>query len=104
MPAWPFNVFIAAEAQGRRIGGGANQQRGQSKGRKQKRKEESPEEEDETRPMLCPNCKEMVIAAEMAAHTVACYRNSTKCRICGEIIQKDRKKEHIIKFRDYKRL
>jgi len=41
----------------------------------------------------------MVIAAEMAAHTVACYRNSTKCRICGEIIQKDRKKEHIIKFR-----
>jgi hypothetical protein len=54
--------------------------------------------------MLCPNCKEMIQAREMAAHTVACYRNSTKCRICGEIIQKDRKKEHIIKFRDYKRL
>jgi hypothetical protein len=97
--------FVAAEAQGRRIGaGGANQQRGQSKGRKQKRKEESPDPEDETRPMLCPNCKEMIQAREMAAHTVACYRNSTKCRICGEIIQKDRKKEHIIKFRDYKRL
>ncbi len=58
-----INKFrVAAEAQGRRIGGGANQQRGQSKGRKQKRKEESPDQEDETRPMLCPNCKEMIEA------------------------------------------
>jgi hypothetical protein len=41
---------------------------------------------------------------DMATHTVACYRNSTKCRICGDIIQKDRKKDHLNKFRDYKRL
>jgi len=40
----------------------------------------------------------------MATHTVACYRNSTKCRLCGMIIQKDKKKEHINRFRDIKKL
>lgn len=63
------------------------------------------DDEDDTlenaKPMLCPNCKQMISAVEMATHTVACYRNSTKCKICGEIIQKDRKKDHINKFRDY---
>ena len=46
----------------------------------------------------------MVQEAEIATHTVSCYRKSTKCKIWGEIIQKDRKKEHITKFRDYQRL
>lgn len=46
----------------------------------------------------------MILPANLATHTVECYRNSTKCKICGEIIQKDKKKEHINKFRDYKRL
>lgn len=36
----------------------------------------------------------------MATHTVACYRQATKCKICGEVIQKDKKKEHITKYRD----
>jgi predicted transcriptional regulator len=55
--------------------------------------------------MVCPNCKETLYGMkEMATHTVACYRNSTKCRACGDIILKDKKQEHIRKFRDFKRL
>lgn len=51
--------------------------------------------------MLCPNCKQVIQPAEIALHTVECYRNSTKCRVCGDIIQKDRKRDHIVKFKDY---
>lgn len=37
---------------------------------------------------------------ELAAHTVQCYRNSTKCKVCGDIINKDKKKEHLMRWRD----
>lgn len=63
------------------------------------------DEQEEDKPMVCPNCRETFSGVnEMATHTVACYRNSTKCRICGEIILKDRKKDHLTKFRDFKRM
>ena len=41
---------------------------------------------------------------ELAAHTVQCYRNSTKCKVCGEIIRKDKKKEHLMRWRDQNQL
>ena len=37
---------------------------------------------------------------DMVTHTVVCYRNSTKCKLCGEVILKDKKKEHLTKWRD----
>lgn len=33
------------------------------------------------------------------AHTVQCYRASTKCKICGEVILKAKKKEHLEQWR-----
>ena len=54
--------------------------------------------------MLCPNCKVIIPGPEIATHTVLCYRKTTKCKICGEIIQKDEKKAHLNKFRDYAKL
>ena len=38
--------------------------------------------------------------AEAPAHTIQCYRNSTKCKICGEIILKEKKKEHLARWRN----
>jgi ankyrin repeat protein len=37
---------------------------------------------------------------EAAAHTVQCYRNSTKCKVCGEVILKEKKKEHLSHWRN----
>lgn len=54
--------------------------------------------------MQCPNCKEEMLFKLLAAHTVQCYRNSTKCKVCGEIIHKDKKKEHLYRWRDQAQL
>jgi hypothetical protein len=37
---------------------------------------------------------------EAAAHTVQCYRNSTKCKVCSEVILKEKKKEHLSHWRN----
>ena len=50
--------------------------------------------------MICPNCKKEVKIEEAHVHTIECYRNSTKCKVCNEIIQKDNKKEHLKRWRD----
>lgn len=50
--------------------------------------------------MQCPNCQREIVGAEMAAHTVQCYRNSTKCKVCGKVILKDKKKEHLNRWRN----
>lgn len=39
-------------------------------------------------------------AKDAPAHTVQCYRNSTKCKVCGEVILKDKKKEHLARWRN----
>ena len=52
----------------------------------------------------CPNCGLEMRFKELAAHTVQCYRNSTKCKVCGEIINKDKKKEHLMRWRDQNEL
>jgi phage FluMu protein Com len=58
-------------------------------------REEGQEHED----MECPNCKQIISAAQVMTHTVECYRGSTKCRICDEVIQKNNKKGHLDKWR-----
>ena len=50
--------------------------------------------------MECPNCKQFIVAAQVVAHTVQCYRNSTKCKACGQVIAKDAKKRHLEKWRN----
>ena len=50
--------------------------------------------------MECPNCKEMIRSDQAMAHTIQCYRNSTKCKICGEVILKNNKKDHLDKWRN----
>ena len=106
------NSALDAESEGRRIGGNKAIQEVDPEQVKRERalkkdvpsngleqmygREEGKEEED----MECPNCKLVVPAAEVMVHTVACYRNSTKCRICDEVIQKDSKKAHLEKWRN----
>ena len=51
-------------------------------------------------PIECPNYHETIPGNQVAAHTVQCYRNSTKCKVCGEVILKSKKKEHLEKLRD----
>jgi len=55
-------------------------------------------QEDEL--ISCPNCQEEMPHREAAAHTVQCYRNSTKCKVCGKVILKSKKKEHLMRWRD----
>lgn len=47
----------------------------------------------------CPNCNQMFTAQAVIVHTIQCYRNSTKCKICNEVILKIAKKEHLEKWR-----
>ena len=54
--------------------------------------------------MTCPNCGEEMKAKELAAHTVQCYRNSTKCKVCGEVISKENKKKHLARWRNADKL
>jgi RNase P subunit RPR2 len=63
-------------------------------------KTKSVQEEREIERVLCPNCKQIFSMGDMVTHTVVCYRNSTKCKLCGEVILKDKKKEHLSKWRD----
>jgi len=91
-------LVLDAEAQGRRIG---KVKGAPATKRMEESKHSDDDDEDDMKPMLCPNCKQMIQPADIAMHTVACYRNSTKCRVCGEIIQKDKKREHLAKFKDY---
>lgn len=58
-----------------------------------KQKQDGPSEEPKT--ISCPNCQQEISMEEAAAHTVLCYRNSTKCKICSKVILKSKKKEHL---------
>lgn len=48
----------------------------------------------------CPNCKQLIPGDQAVAHTVQCYRNSTKCKVCNEVILKTKKKEHLERWRN----
>jgi formamidopyrimidine-DNA glycosylase len=54
--------------------------------------------------ITCPNCLKEMPVNQAAAHTVQCYRNSTKCKVCGEVILKEKKKEHLNHWRSDKGL
>lgn len=58
------------------------------------------EDYDANEIMDCPNCQQEMPASEIAAHTVQCYRNQTKCKACGEILLKENRKEHLNQWRD----
>lgn len=64
----------------------------------------TPQDKVEVEKITCPNCNGVMTVNEAAAHTVQCYRNSTKCRICGEVILKAKKKEHLARWRDQEQL
>lgn len=51
--------------------------------------------------MICPNCKEHIKGINAVAHTIQCYRNSTKCRVCNQVVHKDMKKQHLDKWRNH---
>ena len=40
----------------------------------------------------------------MALHTVTCYRNSTRCKVCGEKLLKSMKAEHLSQWRSIERI
>lgn len=48
----------------------------------------------------CTNCGELIDEIKMATHTVTCFRNSTKCKVCGEKVQKSQKSEHLTLWRN----
>ena len=80
---------VGAEAQGRRIGKPTKPPASKRAAVEETKAADDEDEDEDMKPMLCPNCKQIVQPADIATHTVTCYRNSTKCRVCGEIIQKD---------------
>ena len=49
--------------------------------------------------MECPNCHEMIPEKNAGAHTITCFRNATKCKICKEVVQKSSKRDHLEKWR-----
>ena len=53
---------------------------------------------------ICPNCKEKIPNNSLASHTIECYRNSTKCKICGEIVNKANKKAHLEYWRSKQKI
>ena len=57
-------------------------------------------EEDQPQSMECPNCKEIIPGHLAVKHTIQCYRNATKCRVCNQVIHKDKKRQHLEKWRN----
>ena len=58
------------------------------------------QDEESSDVIECPNCKELIPGDQAVAHTVQCFRNSTKCKVCGEVIDKTKKKEHLERWRN----
>jgi len=52
----------------------------------------------------CTNCGELISSNKMVTHTVSCYRNSTKCKICGERLLKSKKTEHLAYWRSLEKI
>jgi hypothetical protein len=55
----------------------------------------SSDEYESPKASICPNCKDKITSSSLASHTIECYRNSTKCKICGEVVKKSQKKSHL---------
>lgn len=57
-------------------------------------------DEDEKQEVECPITKEMIPKAQIGVHLLNSLRTSTKCKICKEVILKDKKREHLEKWRN----
>jgi len=55
----------------------------------------SSDDNDSPKYSICPNCKDKFPSNSFASHTIECYRNSSKCKVCGEIVKKSYKKAHL---------
>lgn len=53
---------------------------------------------------VCTNCKEYIPPNKLASHTIQCYRNSTKCKICDEVVSRNQKTEHLTKWRSFEKM
>ena len=62
------------------------------------------EDKNGDEPALCTNCGDAISPGKMVTHTVACYRNSTKCKVCGERLKKTMKAEHLAAWRSNEKL
>merc|ERR1719453_382867 len=49
---------------------------------------------------VCGNCGKRVPAANLASHTVHCYRHVSKCDHCGELVPRNEVEEHRLKWTD----
>jgi len=54
---------------------------------------------EEVADVECPNCNKKFTNQQVIIHTIQCYRNSTKCKICNEVILKQMKREHLDSWR-----
>ena len=62
--------------------------------------DQTAQDEDFKDDVECPNCKELIPGPEAGTHTITCFRNSTKCKVCKEVILKAKKREHLEQWRD----
>ena len=42
----------------------------------------------------------MIPGPQAGTHTITCFRNSTKCKVCKEVILKAKKREHLEQWRN----
>jgi len=52
----------------------------------------------------CTNCQRLIPEDDFDAHTITCYRNVTKCKICGEYIPNNAKISHLSDWRNPKKI
>lgn len=61
-------------------------------------------EGEEEKMETCSHCKKEILQSEIPLHTAKCVRETSKCKICGEVFHQSQKKQHLIKWRDGKRI
>ena len=58
------------------------------------------DDEDDKQDVECPITKQMIPKAKIGVHLLNSLRTSTKCKVCKEVIVKDKKREHLEKWRN----
>jgi hypothetical protein len=62
-------------------------------------------EETKSEPQTCPGCEQSLPSEdELAKHMVSCMRKTTTCKICKETFHQTKKKEHLLGWRDARRI
>ncbi|CAI2372507.1 unnamed protein product [Moneuplotes crassus] len=52
----------------------------------------------------CTNCGDLIPSHIFAKHTIECIRNTVKCKICYQTMNKDKKKQHLLDWRNPKKM